>query len=300
MANFFTLADLLAMRKTSAVLSVFGDPVAHSLSPQLHNPALKALGIPGEYVRIEVKEAEFAAALKRIQELGLYGTNVTIPHKFTALRTVDILSEQAQRLGAVNTIIFRNGQSIGRNSDGPGFVRAVQEGFGAEVKDLRVLIVGAGGGAGRAVAVQCALENCQELVLMNRSMDKVEALQLELSEFFPAERIRVMPWTGESVANALGDVDLVINGTNLGMNPDDALVLAGAELASRHLAYDMVYKPLETSFLQQAKAAGCKAINGLPMLLHQGAVSFEWWFDQPAPIEAMRSGLYAAVEQSLK
>ncbi len=295
MANFFTLAELQTMRKTSAVLSVFGDPVAHSLSPQLHNPALKALGIPGEYVRIEVKEAEFTAALKRIHELGLYGTNVTIPHKFTALRTVDIVSEQAQRLGAVNTIIFRNGQSIGRNSDGPGFVRAVQEGFSAAVKDLRILIIGAGGGAGRAVAVQCALENCQELVLMNRSLDKVTALQQELSAFFPANRIRVEPWTADRIAAVLGSVDLIINGTNLGMKADDPEVLAGAALESRHLAYDMVYKPLETKFLQQAKAIGCQAINGLPMLLHQGAVSFEWWFDQPAPIEAMRHGLYSAL-----
>ncbi len=295
MANFFTLADLQAMRKTTAVLAVFGDPVAHSLSPQLHNPALRALGVPGEYVRVEVREAEFPAALKRIHELGLYGTNVTIPHKFTALRTVDVVSEQAQRLGAVNTILFRNGKSIGRNSDGPGFVRAVQEGLGAEVKDLRVLIIGAGGGAGQAVAVQCALEQCQEIVLMNRSPEKVLALQQELAQYFPPARIRVEPWTTERVAAVLGSVDLVINGTNLGMKPDDPAVLAGAALESRHLAYDMVYKPLETPFLVQAKAAGAKAINGLPMLLHQGAISFEWWFDQPAPLEAMRSGLYAAL-----
>lgn len=295
MANFFTLADLNAGKATGAILSVFGDPVAHSLSPQLHNPALKACGISGEYVRIEVKEAEFLAALKKIHELGFQGTNVTIPHKFTALRSVEVVSDQARKLGAVNTVIFKDGKSIGRNSDGPGFVRAVREGFEAEVKDLRVLIVGAGGGAGRAVAVQCALENCQRLVLMNRSIEKVEALKLELAEFFPATSISVLPWDGANVEKALTDVDLVINGTNLGMKPEDASVLAGAELDARHLAYDMVYKPFETAFLTHAKSKGAKAINGLPMLLHQGAVSFEWWFDRPAPLEEMRAGLLAAV-----
>jgi shikimate dehydrogenase len=299
MGNFLTLSDLQSQRRTNAVLSVFGDPVAHSLSPQLHNPALQALGIPGEYVRIEVKEAEFPAALKRIHELGYYGTNVTIPHKFTALRSVDIVSEQARRLGVVNTIIFENGRAMGRNSDGPGFVRAVEEGFAAAVKDLRVLIIGAGGGAGRAVAVQCALENCQELVLMNRSMEKVHALQQELAEFFPPDRIRVEPWTQERIAATLGSVDLVINGTNLGMQAEDADVLAGATLERHHLAYDMVYKPLETAFLLQAKAAGAKYINGLPMLLHQGVVSFEWWFNRPAPLAAMRAGLYGAIQQTL-
>jgi shikimate dehydrogenase len=236
--------------------------------------------------------------LKSIEQLGLRGTNVTIPHKFTALRSVDVVSEQAQRLGAVNTVLFQGGRSIGRNSDGPGFVRAVREGFSAEVKDLRVLIIGAGGGAGRAVAVQCALERCQEITLVNRSMDKVLALQTELSEYFPSKKIHVAPWTTDAVAGALTSAELVINGTNLGMKPEDASVLAGAALTSKHLAYDMVYKPAETAFLKHARSQGAKAINGLPMLLHQGAVSFEWWFDQPAPIDAMRAGLWAAVAPS--
>ena len=130
---------------------------------------------------------------------------------------------------------------------------------------------------------------------MNRSPEKVLALQQELAEFFPPARIRVEPWTTERVAAALASVDLVINGTNLGMKPEDESVLAGAFLEARHLAYDMVYKPLETDFLKQAKIAGAKAMNGLPMLLHQGAVSFEWWFDQPAPLEVMRAGLYSSL-----
>jgi shikimate dehydrogenase len=296
MGSFYTLEDLKERRTGAAVLSVFGDPVAHSLSPQLHNPALKACGIPGEYVRIQVAEADFAEAMRLIQQQGFHGTNVTIPHKFTALKSVDVVTPQAQRLGAVNTVVFRKGKAEGRNSDGPGFVRAVQEGLGAAVRDLRILIIGAGGGAGRAVAVQCALESCQQLVLVNRSLDKVQALEAELGEFYPKESVAVAPWNQESLEHWLPRVDLVINGTNLGMKPDDESVLLGNEVSPQHLVYDMVYRPYETEFTKQASAKGAKWINGLPMLLHQGAVSFEWWFDQPAPLEVMRQGLWAAVE----
>lgn len=297
MAKFYTLTDLIdgAPDFPHAVLSVFGDPVAHSLSPQLHNPALRECGIAGEYVRIEVKEAEFRQALRRIQEMGFYGTNVTIPHKFTALDSVDVVSDQARKLGAVNTIIFSDGKALGENSDGPGFVRAVREAFGVGVGDVRVLVIGAGGGAGRAVAVQCALENCQELVLMNRTLDKAQALKDEIKAYFPEHRIRVMEWNLDEITSVLPQVDLVINGTSLGMKPDDAPVLAGGVLSSQHLAYDMVYRPYETTFLKEAKAAGAKTINGLPMLLHQGAVSFEWWFNRPAPIDVMRAGLWGAL-----
>ena len=278
------------------VLAVLGDPVAHSLSPQLHTPALRACGIAGDYIRLEVKEAEFGEALRRMLDLGFIGANVTIPHKFTALRTVDQVSDQARQLGAVNTLLFRNGRIEGQNSDGPGFVRAIKEAFGQKIRDLRILIIGAGGGAGRAVAVQCALEQCQQLVLVNRSLEKLVSLQKQALEILPGGHVTSIPHDQASLEKALPQVDLVINATNLGMKPGDAPVLAGASLDARHLAYDMVYRPHETAFLKQARTIGASASNGLGMLLHQGAVSFEWWFDRAAPLEAMRAGLLAAVQ----
>lgn len=279
-----------------ARLSVLGDPVAHSLSPQMHNPALAACGIDASYIRLQVLTNEFSKALRALRDLGFIGTNVTIPHKFTALDAVDHVDPAARRLGAVNTILFQDdGTTLGRNSDGPGFVRTVKEEFQADLKDLRILLLGAGGGAGGAVAVQSALENCQQLILTNRTESKAAALAESLRDLLPGDRCRTLPWTPEALAGILPGIDLIINGTSLGMSPEDPALLPDGVLTPRHLVYDMVYKPLTTPLLATALAAGARAINGLPMLLWQGVQSFEWWFNRPAPVAAMRAGLDAAI-----
>lgn len=298
MFPFYTLDTIeSAARETPpARLAVFGDPVGHSLSPQMHNPALAACGIDAAYVRLQVKTEEFLPALQKLRELNFIGANVTIPHKFTALDSVDEVDPAARRLGAVNTILFRpDGTTLGRNSDGPGFSRTIQEEFQAQVKDLRILLLGAGGGAGGAVAVQSALEGCKELVLTNRTESKALALAATLTDLLPGDRCRTIPWTADALRQALPDIDLIINGTSLGMSPDDPALLPEGCLTSRHLVYDMVYKPLVTPLINTARQAGARAINGLPMLLWQGAQSFEWWFNRPAPVDAMRGGLEGAM-----
>ena len=298
MFPFYTLDTIAGAARLAppARLSVFGDPVAHSLSPQMHDPALAACGLDACYVRLQVASPDFLKALRTIRDLGFYGANVTIPHKFTALHNVDEVDPAARRLGAVNTIIFRkDGSALGRNSDGPGYVRTVSEEFGARVKDLRILLLGAGGGAGGAVAVQSALEGCRQLILTNRTEAKAAAVASSLQDLLPGGRCRTVPWTPEALAGVLPDIDLIINGTSLGMSPDDPALLPEGALTSQHLVYDMVYKPLLTPLVATARAAGARAINGLPMLLWQGVQSFEWWFDRPAPVTAMRAGLEAAV-----
>lgn len=298
MFPFYTLDTIeAAARETPpARLAVFGDPVGHSLSPQMHNPALTACGIEASYVRLQVKTEEFLPALQKLRELRFIGANVTIPHKFTALDSVDEVEPAARRLGAVNTILFRpDGSTLGRNSDGPGFARTIREEFQTEVKDLRILLLGAGGGAGGAVAVQSALEGCRQLILTNRTESKAQALASTLTDLLPGDRCRTLPWTAEALRETLPDIDLVINGTSLGMSPDDPELVPEGSLTSRHLVYDMVYKPLITPLIASARAAGARAINGLPMLLWQGAQSFEWWFNRPAPVDAMRTGLDQAL-----
>ena len=302
MSDFYTLENIASASRLSppARLCVMGNPVAHSLSPQMHNPALAACGLDANYVRLHVAAADFLTALRTIRDLGFIGTNVTIPHKFTALASVDEVAPAARRLGAVNTITFRpDGTLYGQNSDGPGFVRTVKEEFGAEVKDLRVLLLGVGGGAGAAVAVQSALEGCRSLTLINRTESKAAAVATSLQDLLPGDRCRTIPWTAEALTKALPDIDLIINGTSLGMSPEDPALLPEGTLTSQHLVYDMVYKPLITPLLATARAAGAKAINGLPMLLWQGVQSFEWWFDRAAPVEAMRAGLEASVNVAL-
>ncbi len=308
MANsgpYYTLSDLRSWAADGCPLdpvpglSVFGNPVKHSLSPELHNPALAALNIDMSYIRLLVEDAEFAAVADTIRELGFVGTNVTIPHKFAALEYADVLDPNAARLGAVNTLVFRDGQAHGYNSDGPGFVRTVREAFKREICDLRVLILGAGGGAGRAVAAQCGIEQCQQLFLANRSAEKLAPLAEEMSDYFPSDRLSCVEWEEQSLAKILPEVDLIVNGTNLGMKAEDAPVLPGHLLQSRHLVYDMVYDPALTRLMVDAAAAGCDRVNGLPMLLHQGCVSFEWWFGVTPPVELMRKALFGAAGISL-
>lgn len=279
-----------------ARLAVIGDPIGHSRSPQMHNPALQACGIDAQYIRVQVPVGHVAEAFRQFATCGFLGVNITIPHKFEALDAVDELDPLARQLGAVNTLAIRDGKLHGFNSDGPGFLRSVKEVFGADVKDLRVLILGAGGGAGRAVAVQSALCGCQKLQLVNRSQAKAEAVASEIQALGGCPDVTVVPWDDDALRNALANTDLIVNATSLGMKPDDAKLLPADALRSRHLVFDMVYRAgSETPLLADARQAGARTVDGLTLLLHQGAISFEHWFDRPAPLEVMRAGLQKAV-----
>lgn len=297
-ALLFTAADLDRWEETGgrlnppARLAVIGDPVAHSLSPEMHNPALRACGFDVQYVRLHLRPDEFHAALPKLKALGFIGCNCTIPHKFMALDAADEVDPPARRAGAVNTLIFRpDGSIFGRNSDAPGFLRTVREEFGREVKDLRILLTGAGGGAGAATATACAMEGCAELLLTNRSVEKAQHTAEGLGDLPGGNRVTVLPWTEAALAEVLPHTDLIVNCTSLGMNPGDAEAIPHRLLQKSHLIFDMVYKPLVTPLLAAGRAAGAAAINGLPMLLWQGVYAFEWWFDRPAPAGVMRAGL---------
>ncbi len=262
----------------------------------MHNPALSAAGINGCYIRLHLLADELASALPRMAELGFIGANVTIPHKVAALELATDAGLLPRMMGAVNTLRFHEEEGTrkirGWNTDGPGFLRAVEESFGVTVGELRVAIVGAGGGAGRAVAVQCAAVHCPRLVLVNRTMEKVVALRDEMATL-PAgtEDVRACAWEADAMAAEFGEVDLVVNATSLGMGSDDAAVVPAELLSADHLVYDMVYSGGRTRLLADTAAAGARGADGLAMLLHQGAIAFEHWFRIAAPIEAMRAGL---------
>lgn len=259
----------------------------------MHNPALQACGIVAQYVRVQVPVGKVAEAFRSFARQGFWGINVTIPHKFEALDAVDVVDPLARTLGAVNTVAIREGGRLhGYNSDGPGFLRSVEEAFGTLVSNLRVLILGAGGGAGRAVAVQCALEGCPRLILANRTRSKAEALAREL------KTAEVIEWNDQSLRAVLPDVDLIVNGTSLGMKETDAPLLPADALSARHLVFDMVYRPggRLTALGEAAQRARARYVDGATLLLHQGAISFEHWFQRPAPLDAMRAGLTAALK----
>ena len=300
----YTLADLENWREAARDidppirLGVFGDPVAHSLSPQMQNAALKHFKIDMQYARFHIRANELRSALHFLRELDFVGVNLTVPHKIAAFAQIDETDETATRAGAVNTIRIRDKKLIGSNTDGEGFLRAIRSEFSVDVRDLRVMIIGAGGGTGHAIAWQCALENCERLVLVNRTLEKAIALADRLRPFFagprvlgPVARLEAVPWDEAALRAQLQDVDLIVNATPLGMNPSDPAPIATRLLAPHHMVFDTVYGPSRTSLLRATDEAGGRGANGLSMLLHQGALSFSIWFDREAPIDVMRAAL---------
>lgn len=262
----------------------------------MHNAALQACGINAQYVRVQVPIGRVQEAFGHFARQGFLGVNITIPHKFEALDAVDVVDPLARQLGAVNTLAIRDGRLFGYNTDGPGFLRSVKEAFGAEVKDLRILILGAGGGAGRAVAVQSVIAGCRNLLLANRTESKLEPLLVELRSL-SSEVLDLQTCTLDhaSIAERLPNFDLIVNATSVGMKDGDAALLSDGCLEKRHLVYDMVYRADGmTHLIQQASQARAKHADGMCLLLHQGAISFEHWFGGSAPLEAMRQGLLNA------
>ena len=208
------------------------------------------------------------------------------------------VDETATGVGAVNTIRIRDKKLIGSNTDGEGFLRAIRSEFSVDVRDLRVMIIGAGGGTGHAIAWQCALENCERLVLVNRTLEIAIALVDRLRPFFagprvlgPVARLEAVPWDEAALRAQLQDIDLIVNATPLGMNPSDATPVPTRLLAPHHMVFDAVYGPSKTALVRAADEAGARGANGLSMLLHQGALSFSIWFDRDAPIDVMRTAL---------
>jgi shikimate dehydrogenase len=279
-------------------LGVFGDPVAHSLSPQMQNATLKECKIEMQYARFHIRANELRSALRFLRELDFIGVNLTVPHKIAAFAQIDEADESASRAGAVNTIRLRDKRLIASNTDGEGFLRAIRTEFSVDVRDLRVMILGAGGGTGHAIAWQCALENCERLVLVNRTLEKANVLVERLRPFFagprvlgPVARLEAVPWDEAALRAQLADIDLIVNATPLGMNPSDLSPVQARLLAPHHMVFDVVYGSSKTSLLRAADEAGARGANGLLMLLHQGALAFSIWFDREAPIEAMRAAL---------
>jgi shikimate dehydrogenase len=295
----YTLADLKDWHDADPPirLGVFGDPVEHSLSPQIQNAALKHCKIDMQYARFHILPDELREALDLIRKLEFLGVNLTVPHKISAFELLDAAEENVKRIGAANVIKVEGGKLRGFNTDGRGFARAIREEFSVDLRDLRVMILGAGGAA-RAIALQCAKENSERLVIANRSFEKTQKLADELRDFFvgpkvlgPVARLQAIPLEETALRFQIGNVDLIVNATPLGLNRGDASPIPARLLAPHLMVYDTIYSAARTPFVSAAIEAGARATNGLSMLLHQGALAFEIWFQREAPIEEMRRAL---------
>jgi len=295
------LSEINAGNDFPARFAVIGNPVAHSLSPQLHQPALDELAQDCRYIRVEVPEGRVEEAFEKMYAAGIRGINVTVPHKLEALQACHQVDPAAASMGAVNTIVFDvEGQRTGFNTDGPGFVRAIREEFGVDLGDLRVIIIGAGGGAGRAIATQCALEGCQQLILANRTLEKLAPMREELTKLTqseklegPRDRIEIHSLDDPILEEAIGASELIINTTSVGLKSSDPAPFPTHWVEPHHLVYDTIYNPSRTHLLRDAESQGARVANGLSLLLHQGALSLEYWLNQVAPVDVMRQGLLA-------
>ncbi|HEY5594932.1 MAG TPA: shikimate dehydrogenase [Nitrospiria bacterium] len=272
------------------LVGIIGYPIRHSLSPLMHTAAFEAMDLDYCYIPLEVAPRRIRSAVKAIRVLGFCGFNVTIPHKRRILAWVDRLTPDARLIGAVNTVEIRHGRWIGHNTDGRGFLRAFVEETGEPIPGKRVLILGAGGAA-RAVAFQWALEGGAAVMIANRSSARAAELVRDLRRPPVQCSASVLPWTEASLKAGIRQADIIINATSVGMKPDDPPLLPDGVLGPRHVVCDLIYKPPMTVLLKQAHASGAKAINGLGMLAHQGALSFEIWTGQRPPIGVMREAL---------
>jgi shikimate dehydrogenase len=254
----------------------------------MHNAAFAKLSLNWAYVPLPVEPQQVQHALPGLGALNFVGVNVTVPHKQAVIRHLDELSDAAAITGAVNTIHIKDGRFLGYNTDAVGFLNSLLE-RDCPPKGMRVAVLGAGGAARAVVYALCRAEAIS-VTVFNRTAERAAFLVDDLADKFPYSRLEFAPLTSD-VLYKLGDqVDLVINTTSVGMSPhkegcpwpDDVPMPLQATY------YDLVYNPLQTRFLARARQAGAKTIDGLGMLIHQGAYAFKLWSGQPAPIDVMR------------
>jgi shikimate dehydrogenase len=229
-----------------------------------------------------------------MRELGFIGCNVTVPHKFDALAACDEIDNAARDLGAVNTVRFDSDATRGSNTDGYGFEHAVKESLDFDLAGKSVLIVGAGGGAGGAIAAHCIRSGVARLTLVNRTLSKIETLAERLSN--KSTEIITLPSDAFSDPTNIAlahSTDLLVNTTSLGLKEADPSPLPEYCFTAQHHVFDTIYSPPRTSFIRAAESAGARTTNGAGMLLHQGVRAFEIWFPGSKPTDAMRRGLVA-------
>jgi shikimate dehydrogenase len=272
---------------------LIGYPVAHSLSPQMQEAGFHALGLDARYTLWETPASQLEARVQSLRALEMYGANVTIPHKEAVLPWLDEIDPQAQRIGAVNTIVNRAGRLVGYNTDAPGFLRALQEQGGPAftLRGRRAVLLG-GGGAARGAAVALLESQVDLLSILGRSEERLVPLVAHLRQQNAHHPVQGLLLDSVEARRALSEADVVVNTTSVGLKPgDDTLLIEVELLPTSALIMDMIFNPPQTPLLRAAAEHGCSTLNGLSMLLYQGTLALELWTGQPAPEEVMRAAL---------
>jgi shikimate dehydrogenase len=268
------------------LVGVIGDPIEHSLSPRMHNAAFEYLGLDYLYIPFRVLEKDLKNAVRGARAFNLKGFNVTIPHKVSIIKFLDDVDLIARKIGAVNTVVNQEGELLGYNTDGLGALEALREG-GVDPKGKKIVVIGAGG-ASRAITFQLA-SVCSKLTILNRT--KIKAVKLAKLINVDSE-VQGRSLTAKSLKSSLNDSDILINTTSVGMHPNVNESPVPEEFLHKDLVvFDIVYNPLETLLLRYARNIGAKSINGVGMLVNQGAIAFKLWTGHEAPKDIMRKAV---------
>lgn len=272
---------------------LIGYPVAHSLSPRMQEAGFAALGIEARYKLWETPVSELEARIQSLRAPEMFGANVTIPHKEAVLPWIDEIDSQAARIGAVNTIVNREGHLIGYNTDAPGFLRALRERGGSDftLHGRQAVVLGSGGAA-RGAAVALLDSQVSVLTILGRTGARVGALVEHLQQQNSTYNVRGVLLETFEARHILGEAEVVVNTTSVGLKPDDKTELIDVSfLPPSALVMDMIFNPPQTSLLRRAAKHGCPTLNGLSMLLYQGTLALELWTGQNAPEDVMRAAL---------
>lgn len=269
--------QIMHITGSTKLTGLFGYPVTHTISPQMHNAAFNYLGLDIIYLPFSVHPKDLETAVRSLPALGFIGINVTIPHKVSIMKYLDEIESSAGMIGAVNTVLVKGKKLIGYNTDGLGFVRSLGR---YTLKGKTMFLLGAGG-AGRAVAVQSALNGLKKIFIM----DKIRARANDLVKSIPRCEAVVV----KDIKDALQKSDIIVNATPIGLKPSDPISIPAEWIPKGRLVYDLIYNPRKTKLLKQVK--GCRTMNGLGMLLYQGGISFQIWTGKRAPIEVMKRAI---------
>ncbi len=273
--------------QTFRLYGIFGFPLAHTLSPVMQEAAFRRVGLKAFYLPFAVKPEEFRSLIRRRKDLLLNGFNVTVPYKEEVLRYLDDLSPSARAIGAVNTVVRRGKKWLGFNTDESGFILSLEREGKFKPRGKKILILGAGGSA-RAVAYGLAWRGASRIFIVNRTFGRAEKMISEYKKLFP--RVKFSANTDCDNEN-LKNADLVVNATSVGLRSEDPLLVRPGDFPKKTLFVDLIYNPAETKFLRLARQSGHRALNGLGMLVYQGAQAFRLWTGKKAPVEVMRAAI---------
>jgi shikimate dehydrogenase len=268
------------------VCGIIGDPVEHTMSPVMHNAAFSELGLDFVYLPFLVKKESLKGAIDGIKALNIRGLSVTQPHKVEVMELLDNIDPLAEKMGTVNTIVNDNGILTGSNTDADGFLQGLLE-RGIKPAGKNVVVLGAGG-ASRAVSFILA-DRGANLVILNRllELDWAESLAERISDYFSV-RVEALELKRDNLKKAIGEADILVNTTSVGMSPDIDNTLVDSDLLKPGLVvYDVIYNPIKTRLLIEAEKAGATIISGLDMLVFQGVIAFGKWTGENAPVEVM-------------